>query len=283
MQIYLDYNEIIFKKCIDQITEYCNNTAQNGRFKINITNKVNLKKITNEIEKRKTFSKIRYFIPIEYLDVSYVKKTCNCKIIIQYQIKIDHELTKSDLVKLSKLSKLNRVFEVYDLSGINQSEAFITYRNFVYIDSKDKKDDIKFFYIVCDNRLDSCMYSSCLGKTIYVDNSGNYCFCPKYADKTRFSNIEVGLNNELLYNSESFLLTLSSAVKQRKSCYQNCNMLEICQGGCPMESSSCERFKTKYNLSKEFKKSLFDRKAVLNYELLYIEENMLWCVSRGKK
>ena len=219
MQIYLDYNEKTFKTCVDQITEYSQKTAQNGRFKINITSKVNLKKITDEIEKRKNFSKIRYFIPIEYLDVSYVKKTCNCKIIVHYQIKVDHELTKSDLNKFDKLSKLNRVFEVYDTSEVNQSELFLKYRNFVYIKNNDKKDELKFFYLACDNRLDSCMYSSCLGRTIVVDEEGNYSFCPKNSERTKFSNIEKGLSDDDLYNSPSFLEILSKAVKQRKNCY----------------------------------------------------------------
>lgn len=283
MQIYLDYNSKIFKEILTQVTNYCQETAQNGRFKINITEDVNLKKITNEIEKTKTYSKIRYLIPIEYVDVSYIKKTCNCRIIVDYQIKVDHELTKKDLKKLEKLSKLNRVFEVYDYSGLNQEEKFIIYRNLAYINNIDKKDEVKFFYIACDNRLDTCMYSSCLGRTISIDKEGNYSFCPKYHDKTMFSSLNNGISNDLLYNTESFLVALSGAVKTRKECYKNCNLLEICQGGCPLDQTSCKRFKEKFNIAQNSKKEIFDKKAVLNYQLLYIEENILWCVSRGKK
>lgn len=283
MQIYIDFNSKIFNKCLEQITLYCKDTAQNGRFKINITEDIKLSKITDAIEKTKTYSKIRYYIPIEYVDVSYIKKTCNCKIIVNFQININHELTKNDLKKLEKLSKLNRVFEVYDTSGIDQSEEFIKYRNLCYINNLTKKDEVKFFYIACDNRQDTCMYASCLGRTLYVDKDGNYSFCPKHSELTKFSDISKGVNNDYLYNSKSFLDTLSSAVKMRKNCYQTCEYIELCQGACPLDENSCERFKKNYSLALNKKSDIFNKMKVLNYEPLYVEENILWCVSRGKK
>ena len=62
-----------------------------------------------------------------------------------------------------------------------------------------------------------------------------------------------------------------------------CEYLDICQGGCPVDEDSCVRFKERYSKALEHKKSIFDKKVNLAFQPLYIKENILWSVSRGKK
>ena len=283
MNVYLDYNDKLYNRVVEKLSSFCKDNALIGKIKINLNNKTNIVKLIKQIEKTNVFSSIRFLIPINLVNVREIKKAFKQKIIVDIQILINQELTKNDLIKLKALSKIYRSIEVYDTSGKEQSESFVTYSNLIYINSKEGKDNIKFFYIICDNKKYGCMFSSCMGKTLNVDINGNVSFCPKCHELTYFCKIEE-LSMDKLYNAPKFKEVLLKAVNIRKKCINdNCEHIDICQGGCPIEDKSCERFKENYKKAYVFKKSLFDKKVNLSYQHLYVQENILWSVSRGKK
>lgn len=88
-----------------------------------------------------------------------------------------------------------------------------------------------------------CKYTSCLGKTIYIDLDGKLYSCP-------FSPMRIALNDistcsllEDAFDTPQYTEVLKSSIERRSQCQNTCSIYSVCKGGCPLETGDCPETK----------------------------------------
>ena len=144
-----------------------------------------------------------------------------------------------------KIEKCKGVVRIYDY--VKQEFKLSNERN-VLITREDadeiRKADI-YNLISKENPMYQCVFSSCLGHTIYVAKNGDVSFCPAHIEESHigtFADIENVFENEVFYDC------LKKTIEHRNRCKSSCEYFDKCKGGCPFEDN-CSYFKESYLLA----------------------------------
>lgn len=85
-----------------------------------------------------------------------------------------------------------------------------------------------------------CTFSSCLGKTLFVDLNGEVSFCPERIEQTKIGYLD---DETPVFEREGFLKVLEKQVEKRDDCKKTCPLFSSCKGGCAL-IDTCTQFKT---------------------------------------
>ena len=85
----------------------------------------------------------------------------------------------------------------------------------------------------------SCKYTSCLGKTIYIDKLGKIYSCPFKPNRVELRDIDQCKTIQDIFNSEGYTTILRNVIERRNNCLNKCSKAAFCLGGCPLEDGGC--------------------------------------------
>lgn len=86
----------------------------------------------------------------------------------------------------------------------------------------------------------TCHYSSCLGKTLYINGTGGIEICPYHKSDIQLNTLESCSSLSEVYDTESFRALLVEQINKRNECKKNCSFYKGCKGGCPLiEQTTC--------------------------------------------
>ncbi len=182
-------------------------------------------------------------------------------------------VTKRELNKKTceKIALCKGIVRIYDL--VNQSFALENMRNVLV--AREDNDEIRkadvYNLISKDNPIFQCVFSSCLGHTLYVAKNGDVSFCPKYAEKSKIGTLD---NIENIFDNETFRKCLKESFEHRSSCKQSCKYFDKCKGGCPFEDT-CGYFVENYCDAEEELLQLEKNETDLSTVRLYKELALL--------
>ena len=107
----------------------------------------------------------------------------------------------------------------------------------MYEDKKIDNNDIAC--LLYSNKPIGCSFNSCLGKTIYIKIDGKSSICP-YSNGVSLKKIEEGDEIKDVYNTDSFKLLMINQIKKREKCKAECELFDLCLGGCPLDNCETE-------------------------------------------
>lgn len=132
---------------------------------------------------------------------------------------------------LEKIMKKLKVIYYYQVEGINP-DAFSEW-------IEDKKGravepyvDLLKIYNMTDPIL--CHYNSCLGKTLFINQTGSISICPYYQANVSLNTLESCSSIQDVFNTESFVALLREEIKRRDVCKNTCVYYKSCKGSCPL-------------------------------------------------
>ncbi len=116
----------------------------------------------------------------------------------------------------------------------------------------------------------ACNYSSCMGKTIYINKAGNLYFCPFHQEESYLCKIADVSKLEQTLKQKCFISTLDKIIERRKSCKNSsCKIYEKCNGGCPFDSINCEQLKTRISKAEQLREQIKQSNVPLDAIPLY--------------
>lgn len=90
--------------------------------------------------------------------------------------------------------------------------------------------------ITLQAKSNNCRYSSCLGRTAYVDETQNYYMCPLHiGERTCLGNPQADQMFFDLFETENTYRIINASVEKRSDCAEKCNGFGYCQAGCALE------------------------------------------------
>lgn len=88
------------------------------------------------------------------------------------------------------------------------------------------------------NQPQSCMFNSCLGKSVYITIDGTPRICPFVQNDISLATSSEMQNIYEIFNTEGFVNLISSSIKRRNICKSSCEYFSSCKGYCPLDSVS---------------------------------------------
>lgn len=79
-----------------------------------------------------------------------------------------------------------------------------------------------------------CHYHSCLGKTVYINGSGEVSICPYNKTDVELNPFDSCSSIQEVFDTGSFRALLSMQINSRNICKQACAYYNECNGGCPL-------------------------------------------------
>lgn len=92
--------------------------------------------------------------------------------------------------------------------------------------------------LLTENPGRNCVYNSCMGKYLYLDEENNVYFCAKKKAQTRMFSLSDDIIRNL-YN-EVYDQFLKQAIEKRKACLAECSAYALCKGGCMLEEKNAK-------------------------------------------
>ena len=116
------------------------------------------------------------------------------------------------------------------------SKYLINKYNFKFLDNRSENFENDCIRICFGNQPRSCVFNSCLGKSVYIKIDGTPHICPFIQnDISLFTGSELE-NIYEIFNTESFVNLISSSIKRRNICKNSCEYFSFCKGYCPLDS-----------------------------------------------
>lgn len=107
----------------------------------------------------------------------------------------------------------------------------------VYYDERICADD--YDCLRHGTRPTGCIFSSCLGNTIYLNKNAQLSVCP-HASEIRLKNLNGGNSITEAFETEEFKSFLIAQINKRNDCKKNCRLFTLCHGGCPAQKDNGE-------------------------------------------
>ena len=85
----------------------------------------------------------------------------------------------------------------------------------------------------------SCKFRSCLGKTLYIDQSGRVYSCPFKSNRIELNDFEKCSQLQDVFDTNSYAQLIQNAIRRRENCHKNCSVYGLCMGGCPLDIGDC--------------------------------------------
>lgn len=85
----------------------------------------------------------------------------------------------------------------------------------------------------------SCRFRSCLGKTLYIDQSGRSYSCPFKSNRIELNNLERCSQLQDIFDTNDYAQLIQEAIQRRENCRKNCAVYGVCLGGCPLDIGDC--------------------------------------------
>lgn len=85
----------------------------------------------------------------------------------------------------------------------------------------------------------SCRFRSCLGKTLYIDQSGRSYSCPFKSNWIELNNLERCSQLQDIFDTNDYAQLIQEAIQRRENCRKNCDVYGVCLGGCPLDIGDC--------------------------------------------
>lgn len=195
------------------------------------------------LQKFKRISSLELIIEPQYISPTFIKYiNGNKKLGLVFVVK--NELNAKSCKKIERCKGIVRIYDYthQNLELANSRNVLMAYEGVDEIINADI-----YNLISKENPLYQCVFSSCLGHTIYVASNGDVSFCPKYIDESKIGTMD---NIEKIFESEKFYNCLKKSFEHRNKCKNSCQYFNKCKGGCPFEDS-CSYFKNNYQLAEE--------------------------------
>lgn len=116
------------------------------------------------------------------------------------------------------------------------SKYLINKYNFKISDNRSEDFENDCARICFGNQPRSCVFNSCLGKSVYIKNDGTPRICPFIQNDISLSTGSELQNIYEIFNTESFVNLISSSIKRRNTCKNSCEYFSFCKGYCPLDS-----------------------------------------------
>ena len=150
-----------------------------------------------------------------YRIIKFERKFCTYKQLIVHNVLIG-KIINTSLMSKYLINKYN--FKISD----NRSESF-------------EKDCARICF---GNQPQSCMFNSCLGKSVYITIDGTPRMCPFVPNDIFLATSSEMQNIYEIFNTEGFVNLISSSIKRRNICKSSCEYFSSCKGYCPLDSVS---------------------------------------------
>ena len=85
----------------------------------------------------------------------------------------------------------------------------------------------------------SCRFRSCLGKTLYIDQSGKPYSCPFKSNRIELNGLEKCAQLQDVFDTNDYAQLIQDAISRREKCSKNCDAYGVCLGGCPLDIGDC--------------------------------------------
>lgn len=169
-------------------------------------------------------------------------------------------LSKKDFIKTDKLKNLT-VIKTEDEQALEKRNLLV--KN-TCVDQPFSADVAELCLLGAP--VYQCAFSSCLGKTLFVDLQGEVSFCPEHIEETRLGNL---FDETPIFERAAFLQVLEKQIEKRERCKENCPSFSACRGGCAIVDT-CNSFKSVW---KETAKKIDD--VVLSKKSLVGEDKQI--------
>ena len=85
-----------------------------------------------------------------------------------------------------------------------------------------------------------CFWTSCLGKTVFIDDKGDISSCPFSSKAVKANDLSSCHSFPDLFDNQQFRQLLAEQVSYRKGCISDCGYYPFCRGGCALrEKEGC--------------------------------------------
>lgn len=213
----------------------------------------------------KSLATLTLHIPARHLTGSLVR-LCNSSSLLSCVVLVDRALSNR---QWKRICRLNGLIRIVDTSGAPNEMYYESNRNVVY--EKDGANTIRladiYHLTTSDKAIYQCHYSSCLGKTLFIDKNGDVSFCPKHPGESRLGTVDC---LDGIFEAPVFYEVLSKTVGKRRECKKNCPHFEKCKGGCPFEND-CDAFRSTFTDALRDRDHIIAREEDLSKLPLYKE------------
>lgn len=213
-------------------------------FEFLFSNKIGIGTSFDGLENKKTRVKTKEYLnnlekfKEEKIDCITILTNENCKN-IEKQIEYFENLNLES-VKFNRVYKTKTMNKNY--SDFNNDEIVDFYfKLFLYcLNKEETKFDINFKnylnMLSIKNKSLLCQYENCLNKWISFQPNGDCYQCGQEWEQNedyKFGNILNSESLEKIYNSKEYAEFSNEISKSRKTCKEDCEIFEFCQGYCP--------------------------------------------------
>ncbi|MBQ9730488.1 MAG: SPASM domain-containing protein [Clostridia bacterium] len=122
-----------------------------------------------------------------------------------------------------------------------------------------------------------CAFSSCLGKTLYVDARGEVSFCPERIEETKIGNL---FEETPIFERPTFISVLEKQIEKREQCKKNCSLFSACHGGCAL-TDTCAKFREEQKTTVQKIDEVVKEKKPLSGESKLITTAILRAAAKG--
>lgn len=149
------------------------------------------------------------------------------------------------LKEKNKLCSFNIIFD-YDFEKDfnilkNYVENWKKYLTYYFYDSSEnsfeEREALDYFKAILGKNNLVCHHKNCIGSYFCIDPLGNIEHCDRgFSDKYKFGNINnLKISILEIYSSDKFLNFKKENNDYIEDCKKNCEVFELCKGGCPNE------------------------------------------------
>lgn len=193
--------------------------------------------ITQKFKKVNSFEIIASPKHISKPLISFVNSNSNLGVLFL----INKPLSKNDF---KKINRYGGTVKIIDNTNLVKQEQFNSNKFLIQNQNENGFLNADAYILTAKpNPIYQCIFSSCLGHTLYVDCENNVSFCPKYPEKSKLGKLKE-FND--LFDNTNFYNCIKQSVEKRAQCKKSCEHFEKCKGGCPFEDN-CNQFKTLYD------------------------------------
>ena len=103
-----------------------------------------------------------------------------------------------------------------------------------YTDNRTSCED--FIKLSHENIPEGCIFSSCLGKTVYLQSRGQLVVCP-HGQHIHLKSITPEEKLTSIFDTDEYKTLLLRSINKRNKCKADCSLFYLCHGGCPLEDN----------------------------------------------
>lgn len=239
-----------------------------------ITDKKSFKTL-RRISKVKKTKILSVYIDVTILNKKMIKKMNKVDRVF---IEVNKELNNKEKYFLELILNYKKYILIIDKTKINKNlEFYERYKNIIY-NQKILTNDI-FSILTIGKPILQCIYTSCLGKNLYMNKKGDIHYCYYNLDNSFITNINEVKTLSEIFEKANFTKKLIDEIERRDRCKEQSNYFEYTKGGCPFNNQTINFFKKEHDIVLQkikasvndntvfFDLTNFEKECIIKYKL----------------